>query len=41
MLVGQEDGYSLEGFDTEIKSVTVEVRASQIVAVKTPIVTPY
>ena len=37
MPVGQEDGYSLKGFDTEIKGVTVEVRASQIVAVKTPI----
>lgn len=40
MPVGQEDGYSLEGFDTEIKGVTVEVRASQIVAVKGSIAVP-
>lgn len=40
MQAGREDGYSLEGFDTEIKGVTVEVRASQIIAVKAPIAIP-
>ena len=35
--LGEKYGYDLEGFDTEIKRVTVDVRASQIVAVKTPI----
>ena len=27
---GQEDGYSLEGFDIPIPGITVEVRESQI-----------
>jgi len=27
---GEEDGYSLEGFDTSIPSITLEVRESQI-----------
>ncbi len=27
---GQEDGYSLEGFDIPIEEITVEVRESQI-----------
>ncbi len=27
---GKEDGYSLEGFDTSIPSITLEVRESQI-----------
>lgn len=35
---GQEDGYSLEGFGVAIPGVTVEVRASQIVPVESPVV---
>jgi Domain of unknown function (DUF4926) len=30
---GQEDGYSLEGFDVTVPGVTIEVRASQIIPV--------
>ncbi len=30
MSEGQEDGYSLEGFDIPIEGITVEVRESQI-----------
>ncbi len=35
---GQEDGYSLEGFAVSIPGVTVEVRASQVVPVESPVV---
>lgn len=34
---GQEDGYSLEGFGVPVKGITVEVRASQIEPIATPI----
>jgi len=34
---GQEDGYSLEGFGVAIPEVTIEVRASQVVPVESPV----